>query len=81
MANGAWPMAKGEEVKDQKGKPQMAKYRNFEELPVWQGAARLHNATLDLLQQRDVPITSGFRSQLDRQRRGETAFRRTPAIA
>ena len=44
----------------------MAKYKNFEELPVWQETARLYNAVLDLLEEPNVPLTSGFRNQLDR---------------
>ena len=44
----------------------MAKYQHFEELPVWQEAARLYNAVLDLLEEPNVPLTSGFRNQLDR---------------
>jgi four helix bundle protein len=43
----------------------MSKYQKFEELPVWQEAARLYNRVLDLLEQPDVPLTSGFRNQLD----------------
>jgi hypothetical protein len=33
----------------------MAKYEHFEELPVWQEAARLYNAVLDLLEKPGVP--------------------------
>src|SRR6266851_6119957 len=44
----------------------MAKYQHFEELPVLQEAARLYNAVLDLLEEPDVPLTPGFRNQLDR---------------
>jgi four helix bundle protein len=44
----------------------MSKYQRFEDLPVWQEAARLYNRVLDLLEQPDVPLTSGFRNQLDR---------------
>ena len=44
----------------------MAKYQHFEELPVWQEAARLYNAVLDLFEQSSVPLSSGFRNQLDR---------------
>ena len=44
----------------------MAKYNNFEELPVWQEAVRLYNEVLDLLEEPGVPLTSGFRNQLDR---------------
>jgi len=44
----------------------MAKYQHFEELPVWQEAARLYNVVLDLLEEPGVPLTPGFRNQLDR---------------
>src|SRR5215831_1270774 len=44
----------------------MAKYQHFEELPVWQEAKRLYNAVLDLLEEPNVPLTAGFRNQLDR---------------
>ncbi|MBI5384552.1 MAG: four helix bundle protein [Verrucomicrobia bacterium] len=44
----------------------MPKYQHFEDLPVWQEAARLYNRVLDLLEQPDVPLTPGFRNQLDR---------------
>jgi len=44
----------------------MAKYKHFEELPVWQEAARLYNVVLDLLEEPGVPLTPGFRNQLDR---------------
>ena len=44
----------------------MAKYTKFEELPVWQEAARLYNRVLDLLEEPGVPLTPGFRNQLDR---------------
>jgi four helix bundle protein len=44
----------------------MAKYEHFEDLPVWQEAARLYNAVLDLLEEPGMPLTSGFRNQLDR---------------
>ena len=44
----------------------MAKYEHFEELPVWQEAARLYNVVLDLLEEPGVPLTPGFRNQLDR---------------
>jgi four helix bundle protein len=44
----------------------MAKYQHFEDLPVWQEAARLYNLVLDLLEEPNLPLTSGFRSQLDR---------------
>jgi four helix bundle protein len=44
----------------------VAKYTRFEEPPVWQEAARLYNRVLDLLEQPGVPLTPGFRNQLDR---------------
>lgn len=44
----------------------MAKYEHFEELPVWQEAKRLYNVVLDLLEEPGVPLTPGFRNQLDR---------------
>ncbi|HTL54197.1 MAG TPA: four helix bundle protein [Candidatus Limnocylindrales bacterium] len=44
----------------------MAKYKRFEELPVWQEAANLYNAVLDLFEQTNVPLSAGFRNQLDR---------------
>ncbi len=44
----------------------MAKYTKFEELPVWQEAARLYNRVLDLLEEPGLPLTAGFRNQLDR---------------
>jgi four helix bundle protein len=44
----------------------MAKYQRFEELPVWQEGARLYNTVLDLLEEPGVPLSPGFRDQLDR---------------
>ncbi len=44
----------------------MAKYQKFEDLPVWQEAARLYNRVLDLLEEPNVPLTPGYRNQLDR---------------
>ena len=44
----------------------MAKYQKFEELPAWQTAARLYNTVLDLLEEPGVPLSPGFRNQLDR---------------
>lgn len=44
----------------------MAKYQKFEDLPVWQEAARLYNAVLDLLETPNAPLSPGFRNQLDR---------------
>jgi four helix bundle protein len=44
----------------------MPKYQNFEDLPVWQEAARLYNRVLDLLEEPNLPLSYGFRNQLDR---------------
>ena len=44
----------------------MPEYERFEDLPVWQEAARLYNRVLDLLEEPNLPLSSGFRHQLDR---------------
>jgi four helix bundle protein len=44
----------------------MAKYQRFEELPVWQEAARLYNDVMDFLELENVSLTGAFRNQLDR---------------
>lgn len=44
----------------------MARYKHFEELPVWQQAARVYNCVLDLPEQPSLPLSPGFRNQLDR---------------
>ena len=44
----------------------MSKYQNFEELPVWQEAARLYNCVLDLFELPNVPLSASFRNQLER---------------
>lgn len=44
----------------------MPKYEKFEDLPVWQEAARLYNRVLDLLGSDDAPFSRGYRDQLDR---------------
>jgi four helix bundle protein len=44
----------------------MSKYQHFEDLPVWKEAARLYNCVLDLLEQPNLPLSPGFRNQLDR---------------
>ncbi|MDB6026045.1 MAG: four helix bundle protein [Verrucomicrobiales bacterium] len=44
----------------------MPKYETFEELPVWQEAAHLYNVVLDLLETPALPLSPGFRNQLDR---------------
>jgi four helix bundle protein len=41
-------------------------YERFEELPVWQTAAELYEATEDLLENSAFKASSGFRDQLDR---------------
>jgi four helix bundle protein len=71
MANGKWQMANGKanntiQTRETRKEPIMAKYQHFEELPVWQEAARLYNLVLDLLEEPGVPLTPSFRNQLDR---------------
>jgi four helix bundle protein len=44
----------------------MPKYTKFEELPVWNEAARLYNRVLDLLEEPGMALTPGFRNQFDR---------------
>ena len=44
----------------------MAKYEKFEDLPVWQESARLYNLVLDLFEQPKLPLSPGYRNQLDR---------------
>lgn len=44
----------------------MNKYEHLDEVPAWQEAKRLYNAVLDLLEQPKVPLTAGFRDQLER---------------
>lgn len=45
----------------------MAKYEKFEDLPVWQEAKKLHMTVAELLEsQTDLPVSSTFRSQLER---------------
>ena len=44
----------------------MSSYRHFEDLPVWQEAARLYNVVLDLLEEDGALLSPGFRNQLDR---------------
>jgi hypothetical protein len=39
----------------------MAKYERFEDLPVWQEAARLYNAVLALLEEERCPLSLGKR--------------------
>src|SRR5437762_8267008 len=57
----AWPTTNNRERK-----LIMPKYEKFEDLPVWQQAARFYNKVLDLLEEPNVPLTTGFRNQLDR---------------
>src|SRR5512138_3792303 len=57
-----WQMADGKKERNRT----VAKYRHFEELPVWREAARLYNTVLDLLEEPGLPLTPGFRNQLDR---------------
>src|SRR6266446_6072989 len=54
------------QTSNQERNPVMAKYQHFEELPVWLEAKRLYNVVLDLLEEPNVPLTPGFRNQLDR---------------
>jgi len=44
----------------------MPKYEKFEDLPVWREGARLYNRVLDLLEDPNVPLSPGYRNQLDR---------------
>lgn len=44
----------------------MAAYKRFEDLPVWQEAARLYNLALDLIEEDGALLSPGFRNQLDR---------------
>jgi len=41
-------------------------YKRFEDLPVWQKAAELYEATEQLLEHRNFDASRGFRDQLDR---------------
>lgn len=41
-------------------------YQRFEDLPVWQQAARLYELTEDLLENESFHASRGFRDQLDR---------------
>jgi four helix bundle protein len=41
-------------------------YERFEDLPVWQKAADLYDATEDLLENEAFKVTRGYRDQLDR---------------
>jgi hypothetical protein len=44
----------------------MAIYQRFEDLPVWQEAARLYNSALDLLQIQKLLLSPGWRFQFER---------------
>lgn len=44
----------------------MSAYKRFEDLPVWQEAARLYNLVLDLLEESGALLSPGYRNQLDR---------------
>jgi len=44
----------------------MAKYQKFEDLPVWKEGARLYNRVLDSLEEPNLPLSPGYRNQLDR---------------
>ena len=41
-------------------------YARFEDVPVWQEAARLYEAAEDLLENESFPASRGYRDQLDR---------------
>jgi four helix bundle protein len=41
-------------------------YKDFEELPCWQEAARLYHKVLDLFEKPEVKLSSGFKDQIDR---------------
>src|SRR6516225_5324069 len=41
-------------------------YKRFEDLPVWQEAARLYEGISDFLEKPSVRTTASFRDQLDR---------------
>ena len=44
----------------------MAKYQRFEDMPVWQEAARLYQRVLDIVEESNVPLSATFRNQLER---------------
>jgi len=44
----------------------MPRYARFEDLPVWQEAARLYNRTFDLVDSPGCPLSPSFRKQLER---------------
>jgi hypothetical protein len=57
---------KSQTLKPKERRFTMPKYKTFEELPVWQEAARLYNRVLDILEEPNLPLSSSFRNQLDR---------------
>src|SRR5258708_2691320 len=69
-AKGKGQRANGKKARSQNSKLRtkttMAKCERFEDLPVWQEAARLYNVVLDLLETPGVALSPGFRDQLDR---------------
>lgn len=44
----------------------MGKYQRFDEVPVWQEAARLYQRVLDVVEEPNVPLSATFRNQLER---------------
>ena len=44
----------------------MGKYQKFDDLPVWQEAARLYSRVLDLLEEPNLPFSASLKNQLDR---------------
>lgn len=44
----------------------MSKSTRFEDVPVWQEAARLYNMVLDLFEKPGSSLSLGFRNQLNR---------------
>jgi four helix bundle protein len=44
----------------------MKKYQRFEEMPVWQEAARLYQKVLDVVEEANTPLSATFRNQLER---------------
>ena len=44
----------------------MGKYQRFEEIPVWQEAARLYQHVLDVVEEPNLPLSATFKNQLER---------------
>ena len=44
----------------------MGKYQKFDDVPVWQEAARLYQRVLDVVEEANVPLSATFRNQLER---------------